>query len=88
MKPRLIISLAGALALLPVGAFAQYSPGSPDGVLQLQQGFQLQQHPQMEFAASAPDPKYQHGTSQRRRKADNGDTSGDACNLQCSPENY
>jgi hypothetical protein len=81
MKPRLIISLAAALALLPLGALAQYSPGTPDGVLQ--QDFQLQQHPQMEFAASAPSGKYQEGTSRRRRKADSGDPSGDACNLQC-----
>ena len=84
MKPRLIILLAGALAFTPLGVCAQYSPGSPDGVLQ--QDFQLQKHPQMEFAASAPSVKYQHGTSRRREKADSGDPSGDACNLQCSPD--
>jgi hypothetical protein len=85
MKPRLIILLAGALALAPLGAFAQYSPGAPDGVLQ--QDFQLQQHPQMEFAASAPSDKYQSDTpDKRRKKADNGDPSGDACNLQCAPD--
>jgi hypothetical protein len=69
---------AGAVALVPV-AFAQNSPGSPDGIIQDQ--FKLNPHPQMQFAASAPTDKYQRGTSRSRKRADNGDPNG--CNLQC-----
>jgi hypothetical protein len=70
--------LAGAVYLVPV-AFAQNSPGVPGGVLQDQ--FRLNEHPQMQFAASAPSNKYQKGTSAMRRRADNGDPNG--CNLKC-----
>lgn len=48
--------VAGAFYLIPV-AFAQNSPGVPGGVLQDQ--FRLNEHPQMQFAASAPTDKYQ-----------------------------
>lgn len=70
---------AGALFAITSLAFAQNSPGVPGGILNDQ--FQLQAHPQMEFAASAPTKKYQHGTSQMRKKGDLGDPDG--CNLQC-----
>ena len=50
--------IAGAVYLVPV-AFAQNSPGMPGGVLQDQ--FRLNEHPQMQFAASAPSDKYQQG---------------------------
>jgi hypothetical protein len=70
--------IAGAVYLVPV-AFAQNSPGIPGGVLQDQ--FRLNQHPQMQFAASAPSDKYQRGSSEMRRRADNGDPNG--CNLKC-----
>ncbi|SAL38488.1 hypothetical protein AWB68_01683 [Caballeronia choica] len=70
--------IAGAVYLAPV-AFAQNSPGIPGGILQDQ--FRLNEHPQMQFAASAPSDKYQQGKSKARRRADNGDSSG--CNLQC-----
>jgi hypothetical protein len=70
--------VAGAVYLVPV-AFAQNSPGMPGGVLQDE--FRFNQHPQMQFAASAPNEKYQNGTSQMRRRADNGDPNG--CNLKC-----
>jgi hypothetical protein len=70
--------IAGAACLVPV-AFAQNSPGVPGGVLQDE--FRLNEHPQMQFAASAPSDKYQKGTSSMRRKADNGDPNG--CNLKC-----
>lgn len=59
--------------------FAQNSPGVPGGILQDQ--FRLQDHPQMEFAASAPSKKYQSGRSKLRKQGDNGDPNG--CNLQC-----
>jgi hypothetical protein len=83
MKISLLVSasaalVAGAFYLVPV-AFAQNSPGVPGGVLQDQ--FRLNEHPQMQFAASAPSDKYQKGTSALRRKADNGDPNG--CNLKC-----
>jgi hypothetical protein len=70
--------IAGAIAFVPV-AFAQNSPGLPDGILQDQ--FRLQEHPQMQFAASAPDNKFQHGVSKARKRGDDGDPNG--CNLQC-----
>ena len=77
---------AAAGALLAVGslAFAQNAPGEPGGILQDQ--FQLQQHPQLEFAASAPSKKYQHGPETKARKqGDLGDPNG--CNLQCPDDN-
>src|SRR5271168_2748584 len=62
---------AGALTAVVSVAFAQNSPGEPDGVISDQ--FQLQQHPQMPFAASAPSDKYQNRTSALRKKGDLGD---------------
>ncbi|CDY75963.1 FIG00453128: hypothetical protein [Caballeronia glathei] len=73
--------VAGAIYLIPV-AFAQNSPGMPGGILQDQ--FRLNEHPQLQFAASDPGDKYQQGTSPARRRADNGDSTG--CNLKC-PKN-
>lgn len=72
----------GAVGTLSMGAslaFAQNSPGIPGGILQDQ--FRLQEHPQMEFAASAPTKKYQTRRSKMRKDGDNGDPNG--CNLQC-----
>jgi hypothetical protein len=63
-------------------AFAQNSPGVPGGILTDQ--FRLQEHPQLQFAASesaARNKKYQKGRSQMRKRGDNGDPDG--CNLQC-----
>lgn len=73
---------AGTLSVVASLAFAQNSPGVPGGILQDQ--FRLQEHPQMEFAASAPSKKYQNHSSKLRKRGDNGDPDG--CNLQC-PEN-
>jgi hypothetical protein len=70
--------VAGAATFAPV-AFAQNSPGVPGGILNDQ--FRLQEHPQLQFAASAPDAKYQNRVSKSRKRADNGDPNG--CNLQC-----
>ena len=74
--------VAGAIYLVPV-AFAQNSPGVPGGVLQDQ--FRLNEHPQMQFAASAPSQKYQKGKSAMRRRGDDGDPNG--CNLKCPNDN-
>ncbi len=74
---------AAALCATVSVAFAQNSPGIPGGILNDQ--FRLQEHPQLQFAASAPSGKYQHGApSQMRKKGDLGDPDG--CNLQC-PQN-
>ncbi|WP_179402652.1 hypothetical protein [Burkholderia guangdongensis] len=71
---------AGFLVAAAPLAFAQNSPGVPGGILNDQ--FRLNEHPQMEFAASAPSKKYQSGKkSAARRKGDMGDPNG--CNLQC-----
>ncbi|KAA0090686.1 hypothetical protein [Trinickia soli] len=70
---------AGALSMVASLGFAQNSPGLPGGILQDQ--FRLQEHPQMEFAASAPSKKYQTRDTQLRKRGDNGDPNG--CNLQC-----
>ena len=68
-----------SLSVIASLAFAQNSPGVPGGILQDQ--FRLQEHPQMEFAASAPSKKYQTRNSKMRKKGDLGDPNG--CNLQC-----
>jgi hypothetical protein len=70
--------VAGAAAFGPA-AFAQNTPGVPGGILQDQ--FRLQEHPQLQFAASAPDAKYQNRVTKARKRGDNGDPDG--CNLQC-----
>jgi hypothetical protein len=70
---------AGALTAVASIAFAQNSPGVPGGILNDQ--FQLQEHPQMQFAASAPSNKYQTRKSELRKKGDLGDPNG--CNLKC-----
>ncbi|SAK70935.1 hypothetical protein AWB77_02965 [Caballeronia fortuita] len=71
--------IAGAVYLVPV-AFAQNSPGMPGGVLQDQ--FRFNEHPQMQFAASAPSDKFQSDKkSAMRRRGDDGDPNG--CNLKC-----
>jgi hypothetical protein len=73
--------VASAIAFVPV-AFAQNSPGIPGGILQDQ--FRLQEHPQLQFPASAPSDKYQNRVSKARKRGDNGDPDG--CNLQCPPD--
>ncbi len=63
-------------------AFAQNSPGVPGGILNDE--FRLQEHPQLQFAASesaARNKKFQKGRSQLRKRGDLGDPDG--CNLQC-----
>ena len=70
---------AGMLSAVTSLAFAQNTPGVPGGILQDQ--FRLQEHPQLEFAASAPSKKYQTRRTKMREKGDNGDPDG--CNLQC-----
>ena len=76
-----VIVLAAAAA---TPAFAQLTPGSPDGILN--DTYHLNQHPQMEFAASAPTGKFQQKVTDERRKADNGDPNG--CNLQCPADAF
>lgn len=73
------VAAAGVLLAVTSLAFAQNTPGVPGGILQDQ--FRIQEHPQMEFAASAPSKKYQTHTSKKRKKGDLGDPDG--CNLQC-----
>lgn len=91
MKARSFALAAAAAAVILAGAtpaaFAQNSPGSPDSVLgDLSNTFQINQHPDMPFAASAPSAKYQHGDkSSMRKRGDNGDPDG--CNLQCPSDN-
>ena len=73
-------AVAAALLFVAPFAVAQNQPGTPDGLLMQQ--FQLNEHPQLEFPASAPSAKYQHGPkSKLRLKGDDGDPDG--CNLQC-----
>ena len=56
----------------------------PGGILTDQ--FKFNEHPQMQFAASAPSEKFQHGKpSAKRRRGDMGDPDG--CNLQCPQDN-
>ncbi|CAN7435546.1 hypothetical protein LJR230_002734 [Trinickia sp. LjRoot230] len=75
--------VAGALlGATAVCAFAQNSPGVPGGILNDE--FRLQEHPQMQFAASdaaARAKKYQSGRSELRKRGDLGDPDG--CNLKC-----
>lgn len=74
------VATAGVLVATASVAFAQNSPGVPGGILQDQ--FRLAEHPQMQFAASAPSGKYQSDKkSAMRKRGDLGDPNG--CNLQC-----
>ncbi len=84
MKPLVnlaaVAMTAGLLSTVASVSFAQNSPGVPGGILTDQ--FKFNEHPQMQFAASAPSKKYQTGRrSEARRKGDLGDPNG--CNLQC-----
>ncbi len=79
-----VVVTAGALSAFATLAFAQNSPGVPGGILTDQ--FHFNEHPQMQFAASAPSRKYQTGKrSDLRKKGDMGDPNG--CNLQCPQDN-
>jgi len=71
-----------ALSAVPT-AFAQNTPGVPGGILDgvLGTKFQINEHPDMPFAAKPATKKFQNGTSAARRRADDGDPDG--CNLQC-----
>jgi hypothetical protein len=72
--------LACGLAISATPAFAQYHPGSPDGVLS--QDWELQQHPQLEFAASSTEADKKNKIADQHRKV--GAESGkEDCNLQC-----
>ncbi|GLU32402.1 hypothetical protein WKR88_02440 [Trinickia caryophylli] len=79
------VALAGGvLFAVTTLSFAQMSPGVPGGILN--EEFRLQEHPQMQFAASAPSNKYQRGArSELRKKGDLGDPDG--CNLKCPQGN-
>jgi len=80
LKTCAVAATAGALFATVSIAFAQNSPGVPGGILD--DGFHLQEHPQLPFAASAPSNKFQSDKkSAMRKKGDNGDPDG--CNLQC-----
>ncbi|HEV3430232.1 MAG TPA: hypothetical protein VG320_20320 [Paraburkholderia sp.] len=84
LKVCAVAATAGALFATIDVAFAQNSPGVPGGILTDE--FRLQEHPQLQFAASAPSAKYQHGkASAMRKKGDLGDPNG--CNLQCPQDN-
>lgn len=77
-----LASIVAITAWSAPSAFAQNAPGSPDSVLgNLYTGFQINTHPDMPFAASAPSAKYQQGKSAARKRGDDGDPDG--CNLQC-----
>ncbi|MBU9187651.1 hypothetical protein [Burkholderia gladioli] len=74
----------GVLSAVASVSFAQNAPGVPGGILTDQ--FKFNEHPQMQFAASAPSKKYQTGKrTEARKKGDLGDPDG--CNLQCPQDN-
>ncbi|KKB61788.1 hypothetical protein WM40_21265 [Robbsia andropogonis] len=81
----MLLALSGATlcaALASPACLAQNSPGVPGGILDYK--FQINEHPDMPFAASAPSAKYQRGKpSEARKRADYGDPDG--CNLKCGP---
>ncbi len=83
---RLSLALAlAASACFSAASFAQNTPGTPDGILG--DRFQLNEHPQMQFAASAPSAHYQADKpNAARKKGDLGDPNG--CNLQCPASEY
>ncbi|WP_322107105.1 hypothetical protein [Paraburkholderia sp. J41] len=84
LKVCTVAATAAALFATVDLAFAQNSPGVPGGILTDE--FKLQEHPQMQFAASTPSGKYQHGKpSAARKRGDLGDPNG--CNLQCPQDN-
>jgi hypothetical protein len=83
MKHRILATLAGGLALCTTLAFAQYHPGTPDGVLN--QTWQLQAHPQLEFAASSTEADKKAAIADKHRKV-GSDSGKEDCNLQCPTE--
>lgn len=80
MMYRILATLACGLAVCATPAFAQYHPGTPDGVLT--QTWQLQAHPQLEFAASSTEADKKNAIADKRRKA-GADSGKETCNLQC-----
>ena len=85
MKYRLLslVTVATLAVSAMAPAFAQNTPGVPGGILDgvLGTKFQINQHPDMPFAPKPETKKFQTGTSDARKRADNGDPNG--CNLQC-----
>ncbi len=81
---RFLAVSACALTFCASSAFAQYRPGSPDGVVP-DDTWQLQAHPQLEFAASSTEAEKQNKVADKNRKV--GEKSGNEnCNLQCPTE--
>jgi hypothetical protein len=80
---RILATLACGLALCTTPAFAQYHPGTPDGVLN--QTWQLQEHPQLEFAASSTEADKKKAIADKHRKV-GADAGKEDCNLQCPTE--
>jgi len=80
---RISVSLVCGLAFCATSAFAQYHPGTPDGVLN--QTWQLQEHPQLEFAASSTEADKKNALADKRRKT-GADAGKETCNLQCPTE--
>jgi hypothetical protein len=78
--------LIAAACLLTAGiapAYAQYNPGTPDGVLS--QDWKLQEHPQLEFAASSTEADQKNKVADKNRKV-GADSGKENCNLQCPTE--
>jgi len=75
---------ASACALMfCASAHAQYRPGTPDGVVS--DDWQLQAHPQLEFAASSTDADQKAKIADKNRKV-GADSGKENCNLQCPTE--
>ena len=85
LRLSLALTLAVSACFISAATFAQNTPGTPDGILG--DRFQLNEHPQMQFAASAPDAHYQADKpSKARKRGDLGDPNG--CNLQCPASEF
>lgn len=80
---RFLAVSACAWILCAPSAFAQYRPGSPDGVVPDQ--WQLQAHPQLEFAASSTEAEQKQRIADKNRKV-GADSGKENCNLQCPTE--
>jgi hypothetical protein len=84
MIHRTLTVLACGLLVCSTGAFAQYRPGTPGGLVT--PDWQLQAHPQLEFAASSSAAEKKQAIADQNRKKSFKTADPDDCNLQCPTE--
>jgi hypothetical protein len=84
MIHRTLVAIVCGLLAYSSLASAQYRPGTPDGLVT--PDWKLQQHPQLEFAASATEAERKQAIADRNRQKNFKTANPDDCNLQCPSE--